>query len=454
MSYNDNDLTTKPIPQLIKELAIPASVGLLFNTFYNITDIYFAGLISTGALAGLSYAFSLFFVLFGSMMGVLLGAKALIGNSLGAKKITTARLYSHQGISFSLIMAVVLISVSVAFSRELFTLMNVTEEYMGYTLGYFNVITFSFVAVFINASLNNVLTSRGDTKSYRNTLMLGFFLNIVLNSMFGFGFLFIPPMGVQGIALSTVIIGIINMMYLWHKTKKTDLVSFARMRYFIPKVNIFKHIFVQGWPSGFNMFIMSIGGIIMVYFISGYGKEAVAGFGIGLRVEQVMLLPALGINMAVLSLVSNNYGAKQFTRIKEIVIVSLKYSYLISFVGLVVFFFTAELVALLFSSDPLVIKAASELVIVDAFTFFAYSTIFISVATLQGMKRPKMIFYVSLFRQFIFPLILYSLVAFYFELPLIFIFLSTTLSTYIAAIWIFLHTRSIYESYHTSSADK
>ena len=82
MSEN-NELTTKPIPGLIAKLAIPASIGMFFNTMYNVVDTYFSGLISTEAIAALSLSFPVFFVILSIGFGISTGATALIANALG-----------------------------------------------------------------------------------------------------------------------------------------------------------------------------------------------------------------------------------------------------------------------------------------------------------------------------------------------------------------------------------
>ena len=81
---------------------------------------------------------------------------------------------------------------------------------------------------------------------------------------------------------------------------------------------------------------MAVGSLILTYFVSHYGMYAVAGFGIGYRVEQLMLLPALGLSTAVLSLVSNNYGAKKYDRVIETVKISIKYGFFISTIGIII----------------------------------------------------------------------------------------------------------------------
>ena len=80
----NNNLTTKPIPGLIAQLAIPASIGMFFNTMFNVVDTYFSGLISTEAIAALSLSFPVFFIILAIGFGISTGTTALIANALGA----------------------------------------------------------------------------------------------------------------------------------------------------------------------------------------------------------------------------------------------------------------------------------------------------------------------------------------------------------------------------------
>ena len=101
MSAN-NDLTTKPIPGLIAKLAIPASIGMFFNTMYNVVDTYFSGLISTEAIAALSLSFPVFFVILSIGFGISTGATALIANALGSSDEKMARLYAFPRAPFTI----------------------------------------------------------------------------------------------------------------------------------------------------------------------------------------------------------------------------------------------------------------------------------------------------------------------------------------------------------------
>lgn len=434
-------LLTEDIPTLLKQLAIPASTGMFFNTMYNVIDTFYAGLISTQALAALSLSFMIFFLIVGTGFGFSSAITALIGNSFGQKRHTLSQIYAHKGVVFIPLFGLIIGVIGYVLAPTLFTLLGASGSYLQDALDYINTILLGILFFMANFSLNAILVATGDTKSYRNTLIFGFFANIVLNPLFIYGFLFIPALGIKGIALATVLIQLLNMFYLFHKVLQTKLIHFERLDYFLPHKKIYKNILRQGIPVSLNMFTMAIGSMIIIYFVSTYGVKAVAGFGVGFRVEQLMLLPALGISTAVLTLVSNNYGAKQYGRIKEILTYALKYGFSISAFGVLFLYLFGEFIIQQFDDDLQVIAFGVEYLYVEVWIFFAFVTLFICVSTLQGIKQPRMIFYIALYRQIIGKLIVGGLIVFYFELEIFWLWVGLLFMIYSAALFAYGYTK-------------
>ena len=189
------------------------------------------------------------------------------------------------------------------------------------------------------------------------------------------------------------------------------------------------------------MFTMSLGTMLIMYFVSFYGYKTVAAFGIGYRVEQIILLPMLGLNTAVSSIVANNYGAKNYERISEVIHKALKYGYIMSAMGIVFLFFFGKFIIMLFDNDPEVIQTAYYYVMIESFIFFAFITLFISNSTLQGIKQPFIIPYVSLYRQIIMPFILLYIAVVYFDCSVTTLWIIIGAIIYSAAIWIFIYMK-------------
>ena len=435
-------LITDDIPSLIKQLAIPASTGMFFNTMYNVVDTFYAGLISTQAIAALSLSFMIFFLIIGTGYGFSSAITALIGNAFGKKRDKLSVIYAHKGLVFVPLIGVIISLFGFIFAQDIFILLGATQGYLKDALDYIYTILLGVVFFMGKFALNAILIATGDTKSYRNTLIFGFFANIALNPLFIYGFLFIPAMGIKGIALATVLIQCLNMFYLLHKVLKTNLIHFERLDYFLPHKKLYMNILKQGMPASLNMLAMAMGSLLVIYFVSHYGIHAVAGYGIGFRVEQLMLLPALGLSTSVLSLVSNNFGAKRYDRVKDTLYYALKYGFYICLFGVSFLYIFGEMIIRQFDDNALVVNYAIEYLLIEVWIFFAFLTLFICVSTLQGIKEPKMIFYVALYRQIIAKFIVGYMVVKYFELDIIWLWVGLLLMIYSAAIFLYFYTRN------------
>ncbi len=431
------DLISQPITSLLKRLAIPSSLGLLFNTLYNIVDTYYAGRISTEALSALSSSSFLFFVIVGIGYGGSSGITTLVGNALGEKEHEKARLFASKGLGILLLLGCIMGIFGVLSAPSMLSMLSVEETYRPLTLSYIQIILLGTPFFFATFGLNAILVATGDTKSYRNSLIFGFFANIVLNPLFMYGAYGIPSMGIGGIAFATVLIQIINTVYLTCKVFKTGLMQLS---FFMPDRTNSRIITQQSLPSALNMLMISFGSLIALYFVSHYGFKAVAGYGIGYRVEQLFLLPCLGISSATLSLVSNNMGAQQFERVRQTILTSLLYGYIVGFIGLCILFFTRTWLISRFDNDADVIAFGSVYITVMMGLFFGYVTHFICVATLQGMKHPVMIFYIGAFRQLLAPIIVYSLVVKVWQLSFLWMWVGLACIVYSSAIVMLWYT--------------
>ena len=436
----NNDLISKDIKKLIFQIAIPSSVGLFFNTMYNVVDTYFAGTISTEAIAALSYSFMVYFLFLSVSFGVSSAMTVLIGNALGRHKKSEAKLYVANGLGLFFMVSLFLIFIGFICVKEVFILMGAKSE-LDLALEYTYIILLGIFPMLLGLGINAVLIALGDTKSYRNTLILGFFLNIILTPLFLYGINGYLEFGFKGIAISTVLIQFINLGYMFYKLHNTKLFISPKQKNIKPNIKIYKNIFHQGYPISLNMFMMSFGTLLVTSFVASYGYESVAAFGIGYRVEQIVLLPMLGLNTAVATLVANNYGAKNLNRINEIRTHALKYGYIMSTFGLFILVLFGKYIIAIFDDNPTVIDITYTYIVFEGFILYAYITLFISTSTLQGIKKPFMIPIISFYRQLLMPTILLYIVVYYFTLPIIWVWIAMTFIIFSAAIFMYFYTQ-------------
>jgi len=430
------DLTQGEIRHQIKKLAVPASIGFFFHTMYNVTDTYFAGQISTQALSALTLSFSIFFMMLAFAGGMSEAVTAMVGNAMGKKEGEEAVHITLNALVFALFLSLALTIVGVLSTPYLMLLLGADGAYLEESLAYINIILYGSVFFVFSFFINALLNSVGDTVSFRNILIFSSLLNIVLDYWFVFGGMGVEPLGVRGISYATVITEFITMLYLFYKLQKTSLLKSERA--FHLDMEVIKELFKQGFPPSMNMVLMAAGIFIITYFAAPYGKEVIAAFGIGMRVEQIIIMPTIGINVAVLAIVAQNNGARKFERVHETIKIALYYGGIISLIGAVLLLGGAEFFLGLFSEDVRVISEGALYLRIEAFILFPFVVIFVYLAMLQGIQKANFIFYISVFRQVLAPIALLTLVV-YLDLELVWIWLSIAFVVCLSALitWIY-----------------
>jgi len=392
------NLTKDPIWYLLRKVTIPASVGSLFQTFYNLVDTWFAGRISAEAIGAIAKSFPIYFVIIAVGVGIGAATNASIGNLLGAKKTNQASLLVAQSVVFAIIISIIVTLFGLNASNFLLSVMGSDPQSIILTREYLDIIFYGTFIVMIQISLNGTLNAQGDTKSYRNVLIFSFFLNIILNPIFIWGYGFIPAFGIGGLAIATVISQFIGTIYLAYKVNSCKLRKYLYIQCFIPKLDLLRDLFSQAVPIMFSMLFIGVGIFNILYFIGQFGEMATAGYGAALRVEQVFLLPVIGLNTAVLSIGGQNFGAKEYYRIKELYSKALLFGSSFMAVAGVILFFGAEFFVSQFTNNAEAIYHGAIYLKIAALIGPVYPVFFITTAVFQALKKPIYSLYLSILR--------------------------------------------------------
>ena len=396
-------LTKDPIWTLLRRVTVPASVGSLFQTFYNLVDTWFAGRISAEAIGAIAKSFPIYFTIIAVGVGLGAATNTLIGNSIGEKKIRVASMYIAQSLIFALIVSILVTLFGLNASNFLLNIMGSDVAGIALTREYLDIIFYGTFIVLIQISLNGTLNAQGDTRSYRNVLIFSFFLNIFLNPLFIWGYGFIPGFGIAGLAIATVISQLIGTIYLAYKVNDCKIREYLKLQCFIPKFEYLKPITTQAVPVMFSMLFIGVGIFNILYFIGQFGDLATAGYGAALRVEQVFLLPVIGLNTAVLSIGGQNFGAKAYNRIRELYTKALLFGSSFMAIAGIIIFFGAEFFVSLFTDNQEAVVSGAIYLKVAALIGPIYPVFFITTAVFQAVKKPLYSLYLSILRLTAFP---------------------------------------------------
>ena len=427
------DLTKDNIPTLIRQIAIPSSIGTLFQTLYNIVDVKFAGLISPDAITAIAKSFPIYFIIIGFTAGLSIGVTALISNAIGKNDEKKASLLLAQAILTSLIISFLVTLVGIYGTGPILKFLKTNPEIIFYAKDYMDIIFLGASLFFLQLTINSFLVSRGDTKSLRNVLIITFFLNLVLNPIFIYGLYFIPAMGIKGIALATLSSQLFGLIYIILKVNKTNLKKFLNPECFIPKYNLQKEILSQTIPATISMMLIGLGVFVLLFYVSTYGDYSAGGYGAAIRFEQLFLLPVLGLNASTLALVGQNFGAMNFVRIHETYTRSIFYGTLFMGICGLFVFFSSDYIMYFFSDNDEIIFYGSTYLKIAAFAGPCYPIFFISSALLQGLKKPNYQMVINLMRMVILPVCGLSVAVLYLQVNFTTMFLVVLTINYVFA---------------------
>jgi len=438
------NFTKDKISYLLKKIAIPAATGTLFQSLYTLVDTFYAGKISANALIALSKAFPITFVIIAFGVGILAGTTSLIANTLGEKDDYKAATYLAQSVIYSFLIYILVAFIGLNFASSTLSFMGTEEVNILLTLEYIEIIFLGSIFFFLQVSLNSVLNAQGDTKSYRNILIISFFLNIILNPLFVFGFGIIPAFGVSGLAIATIISQFISLVYILAKVLKSDIIRLISLKFFLIKINLILDLLKQGMPITVSLMLIGLGIYNILFFVSKFGDIAAAGYGVALRIEQLLLLPTIGLNTAVLSITGQNFGAKKYGRIGEVYFKAIFYGVFTMLVAGLFIFFSGNFLIQLFTNDPEVIYFGVQYLKIAALIGPVYPIFFITNAFFQGIKRPIYSTYINLFRIVILPFATMWLILNYFNGGFVDLFLGLLVINWIFGIFVIIIVKYIF----------
>ncbi len=414
MAQSQINIKNDGIYSLFIKIAIPSSIGTIFQNLYSVVDAIFAGqMISESALAAIGQIFPIYFIIIALGVGLSIGTTSLIANSIGENNLENSAKIFSQSFILSILLSIVITTLGIYFSPYIISSINNDKESLDLSIKYIHIIFLGSIFIFVLMSINSSLSAQGDTKSYRNVLIFSFFLNIFLNPILIsgkiFSFQFISPLGIEGIAYATIISQFVGIFYLFIKLTKTSIYNYVKLT-IIPNFLIINNILSQGIPASIGMIMIAVGSYILIYFVGFFGVEAIAGYTSAGRYEQLFFLPLLGLSTATVTIVGQNFGAKQYKRVLETYKKGIKVGVIIlSLFGLLIFL-SAEMAMNLFTDNGDVKKYGSDYLKISALMFPAFPFFFIGNATFQGLKKAIIVMYMAIMRFVLIPFLLISVI--------------------------------------------
>ena len=321
-SRNVEALENTSVKSLLWKYFLPAFTGVVINSMYNVVDRIFIGQgVGAIALSGLSAVFPIMLIMmaFGMLIGI--GAGVRISINLGKKDYARAEWVLGNSFVLMIIVSAIITIIGFLIKDPLLRMFGVGDDTMYVANEYLNIILYGSIFSVVGFSLNNLIRSEGNANIAMYSMLISAGTNIILDPIF----IFVLDMGVAGAAWATIISQFILCIWVIQHFRGSK--SIIKLRAINFKLNW--QIVFYILTIGFAPFSMQLAGSFVhalynVQLIEYSSDIAIAAMGVINSVAMLIVMTVVAINMAAQPIFGFNYGAQNYARVKECLILCMK----------------------------------------------------------------------------------------------------------------------------------
>lgn len=391
------DLLTAPVGRTLFFKSLPMFMGIFSSIAYNLVDTFFVGRLGTDELAAMSFSFPVVMIIMNLIFGISMGSASVISQAIGAGDGSLAKRLASKSLELTILFSLLITLAGIFTIEPLFKLLGVSGELMPLVKEY--MVCWYAGVIFSNLSMVGCAIFRAKGNVFFPSLMLtlGALLNAVLDPILIFGWGVIPKMGIQGAALTTVIGNALSTFFIFYKLKRNENISIP----WFPRSldwGLWKKIIHIAIPSSMANSLTPIATAVTNRMLVVYGNAAIAANSIATRVETVPFIAIFALGTVLLPFIGQNWGAKNYHRIKEAILKSFGFSYLLGLVFTVVLFLGRSQVAAFFDRDPAVITFTAKYFSMIPTTYGLLGTVFLTQYSMNAISKPYRGNFLSIFR--------------------------------------------------------
>ena len=398
-------LANAPVTKAIMVMSLPVVLGMMVQVLYNLVDTFFIGKLGDpNQLAAANLAMPVFILMMalGGMIGT--GASSYISRSLGEKKQEQADKTLTIGFVLCILLGAVVSVVGILFLNPLVSVLGASDDTSGFAADYVLVLFLGGIPIIANYAMGQLLRAEGDAMGS----MLGMFLGTVTNIILDPIFIFVFGMGVKGAAIATVLGNLISLSYyLLHYAQHKTVLQIEPKLFSFDKT-ILREIFSIGIPSSLSQVLMGGALIVLNNIAAGYSDIVVAGLGVSTRIISIGTFIFMGFAAGCQPLVGYNYGARNFSRVREIIVQGIIITSMIGVVLSILLGVFAKSITGVFTSTSEVVAIATIILRALILSLPFVGGQMLSTITVQALGKALPALFLSISRQglFFLPLLL------------------------------------------------
>ena len=401
-SITDTELTleTKKISVLVWEYSIPAIIGTLVNSLYNIVDRIFIGQgVGAYAISGLAITFPV--TILASSLGMLVGvgAASRISISLGERKKHTAEQILGNSLILILLFNAVIMTLFYVYLDPILLAFGATANTLPYAREYLQIVLIGNVFISLCYSFNNMMRASGYPKKAMITMLIGALLNIILDPVF----IFVFDLGIAGVAWATVISMFVGMLFVMHHfVQDSSLIRLRKENIRLNKNIVFAIVSIGLSPFFMQVAASGVAVLLNTSLLKHGGDLAVGAYGILNSMLLIIIMTVVGLNQGTQPIIGYNYGAGNFLRVKDTFFYTVKVATIITSAGFIIGMFFPRQFASAFTGDQELLEIAENGIRLSLIAFPLVGFQVVAGNFFQSIGQAKKAIIQSLSRQIIF----------------------------------------------------
>lgn len=432
------DLTQGSVGKNITNQSLGMMVGMLSMVGYNLVDTFFVGKLGTSQLAAMSFTFPVVMAANSIALGLGVGAAAVISRAIGSKNHDEVKRLTTNSLILGVLVVIILMAVGFSTMDFIFSSLGAKGEILEMIKKYMTIWYWGMPFVVIPMIGSNAIRAAGNTLLPSLVMTGSMIVNAVLDPLLIFGIGGFPRMELEGAALATVIARMTTFTAsLYLLNYKFHMLALVK-----PKLselyNSWKRVLFIGFPAILNQFIPQISMGVATRIIAGYGKEAVAGFGVATRIEMIAIGPLISFANTMIAYTGQNMGAKRIDRIEDGIKFVNKASLIIGAVMFAVFAIFGKSASQIFNDDPTVVNISYLYLAVVSVSYGVMGISMSASATFSALHKPYSSIMINIIRMIVIFIPLLLIGNFTFQLPgiIVGITISIFLGTIISVLWL------------------
>jgi putative MATE family efflux protein len=379
------DLSTGSIPGHIASMSIQMGIGILVQTLYFFTDLYFVSKLGDAVIAGVTSAGNLWFIVLALTQILSVGTVALVSHAVGAQQRDRANLVFNQSLLLSVFLCVIVILGMYLVSGPYMRMVAADEATARAGIEYLYWFAPGLGLQFLMVAMFATLRGTGIIKPTMIVQIISVAVNVVLAPVLIAGWGTGKPLGAAGAGLASSIatlVGVVLCGYYFHRYETYVAIHREQLR---AQMETWRRLVYIGLPVGLEFFLMSFVMAVIYWVIRDFGAAAQAGFGVASGVMRIIMLPAMAVAFASAPIAGQNFGARRPQRVRETFTWTVLFSVIIMVALTVVCQFEAEFFMRVFTTEAAVVAVGVQVLVISSWNFAANGVVFSCSSMFQAM---------------------------------------------------------------------